>query len=445
MPKNQNKMIPTPHPNNITITKWLHILANVIVYRSIDMLRDNGYGGRGGQSHQNNGSRNQESQALKDSSAHDMEDSEDADAKTICSSVSSLSLNRPFCKICHLGSSKNGDKLISPCKCSGTMQYIHCGCLLKWLEISNRTNEKPMSCELCAHEYTWHKRFNYKQMQFPKCSYKDMFLHLIFVGAIGLMFFCALAPILCKKPQDIPIVTQPTSGNPSHLTASEQHQTSSRSSSSNGHGHHSSHQPTTFRHGTFGGYSNHLASSRLAHDEKFMILCAGFFFMSFFLAIYVQTKARDTLYGLIAKFLSMNQTYYITEYDHGQHSQQHSSSPVAVMDGNSNNLRVNSNSDSSSVSNGNSNNDNSENISGSGNSNAIADNNHNKTSLSRPQRQHNQQPLSSRRQVAHIHGHHHHNQELDSTTTRQQQQHGQLTSNHQDQSNRHMKVSSLKG
>ena len=35
----------------------------------------------------------------------------------------------PICKICHLNG-KEGDPLISPCKCAGTMQFIHCGCLM---------------------------------------------------------------------------------------------------------------------------------------------------------------------------------------------------------------------------------------------------------------------------------------------------------------------------
>lgn len=53
------------------------------------------------------------------------------------SSVAKLSLasscssdpNAPFCKICHLNA-KAGDPLISPCRCAGTMQFIHCGCLM---------------------------------------------------------------------------------------------------------------------------------------------------------------------------------------------------------------------------------------------------------------------------------------------------------------------------
>lgn len=235
------------------------------------------------------------------------------DAQTICSSSSTLSLNRPFCKICHIGSTKNGDKLISPCRCSGTMQYIHCGCLLKWLEISNRTSEKPMSCELCAHEYTWHKKFNYRHMQLPKCSIKDTIFHLIFLLAIGMMLFSASGPMLFRRSNiSTSSVEQSTT---SYKVTSNGPELNHVQSQSQIRKHHPS---TPFHHATFSGQSNHLSSGKLAHDEKFMLTCAAFFFMSFFLAIYVQTKARDTLYGLIVKFLAMNQTYYITEYDHGQ-------------------------------------------------------------------------------------------------------------------------------
>lgn len=270
------------------------------------------------------------------------------DAQTICSSNgSTISLNKPFCKICHVGSAKNGDKLISPCKCSGTMQYIHCGCLLKWLEISNRTNEKPMSCELCAHEYTWHKKFNYKEARLPRCSFKDVICHLIFLAAIGIMFLSALAPIIYKKPHDqsvalstftskfgttesliSPTNYKTTNNNDNQISSDEQR---------NIRRHHIPPSSLAFQHSSHSGQSNHLAATgRLASDEKFMLLCAASFFMSFFLAIYVQTKARDTLYGLFIKFLAMNQTYYITEYDHGQLNVNTNNNSIANSNNNGN-------------------------------------------------------------------------------------------------------------
>lgn len=283
----------------------------------------------------------------------DLDDHQMDDTRTICSttsdhsatsSTSSNSYNKPFCKICHLGNNtsnsdynligghlKNGqhDKLISPCKCSGTMQYIHCGCLLKWLEISNRTSEKPMSCELCSHEYTWHKKFNYSQLRLPKCSYKDMFLHLIFVLAISMMIFCALAPMFGRHKFVDSSDNQSTSSSSS--SAALQNIRSSHSISFGDANQPQSAPPPSGRdpnhlsssssyRRTFAGYSgSQLApgAGRLGSDEKFILSCAAFFFVAFFMAIYVQTKSRDTLYGLIVKFMDINQTYYITEYDHG--------------------------------------------------------------------------------------------------------------------------------
>lgn len=283
------------------------------------------------------------------------------DAQTICSSNgSTMSLNKPFCKICHVSSTKNGDKLISPCRCSGTMQYIHCGCLLKWLEISNRTNEKPMSCELCAHEYTWHKKFNYREAKLPRCSFRDIICHLIFLAAIGIMFLSALAPILYRKSHD---QSAAVSTYTSKLGTTESSLSSTNYKTNNNqideqrtirrHYMPSSSSPT-FHQASHNRQSNHLtATGRLANDEKFMLLCAASFFISFFLAIYVQTKARDTLYGLFIKFLAMNQTYYITEYDHGQLNVNTNNNSIANGNNNGNIGTCSANnSDSSSTSGG---------------------------------------------------------------------------------------------
>lgn len=271
---------------------------------------------------------------------------------------STLSLDKPFCKICHLSSTRNGsDKLISPCKCSGTMQYIHCGCLLKWLEISNRTNEKPISCELCSHEYTWHKRFNYQRMKLPKCSSKDILLHMIFVLAMGGMLFCALAPLFNRSVKSFSASSPSSSALPEvgsmSVEQAAQSFQRSREISFGGDHHHSGLTNRAPQNGPAAiGFSpgNSLrpphgrapqpgegpaptsplsssaaaqsaaGSGRLANDEKFILICAAFFFISFFIAIYAQTKTRDTLYGLIVKFTNMNLTYYITEYDHGNSS-----------------------------------------------------------------------------------------------------------------------------
>jgi len=56
-----------------------------------------------------------------------------------------------LCKICY--EAGNEDKPISkPCKCQGSMRYIHLECLKHWLGDKNVKEVKP-SCEICKYVY----------------------------------------------------------------------------------------------------------------------------------------------------------------------------------------------------------------------------------------------------------------------------------------------------
>lgn len=171
---------------------------------------------------------------------------------------------RPICKICHMAA-KDGDPLISPCKCSGTMQYIHCGCLMRWLEILNKKSRKPPSCELCQYQYQWHKKFRAGSWQLPQCSPRDKVLHALFLVAVSVMVACATVTIVCFK-QD-------------------------------------------------GGSSSKSQRSELSDSEIITLVCGVLFFLAFFVAMYVEVTARNTLYRLLLKFIYLNQQWYIDEYD----------------------------------------------------------------------------------------------------------------------------------
>ncbi|GIX67653.1 RING-CH-type domain-containing protein [Caerostris extrusa] len=89
-------------------------------------------------------------------SGADISGSASAAQLSIASSFGDSSL--PICKICHTAA-RPEDPLISPCRCTGTLRYIHCGCLMKWLEICNKRSRKPPTCELCKYQFHWHKKF----------------------------------------------------------------------------------------------------------------------------------------------------------------------------------------------------------------------------------------------------------------------------------------------
>ena len=72
------------------------------------------------------------------------------------------STSRPTCRICYLLNSDIENPLVSPCKCNGSMKYIHFKCLKHSIEV-NLTKKielnykyyiwKNYSCEICKEEY----------------------------------------------------------------------------------------------------------------------------------------------------------------------------------------------------------------------------------------------------------------------------------------------------
>ncbi|GFR05680.1 e3 ubiquitin-protein ligase MARCH3 [Trichonephila clavata] len=58
--------------------------------------------------------------------------------------------NNPMCRICYNGPSR--ERLVRPCKCKGTIEYVHRHCLERWLESTNCE-----TCELCRYHFTTRK------------------------------------------------------------------------------------------------------------------------------------------------------------------------------------------------------------------------------------------------------------------------------------------------
>ena len=58
----------------------------------------------------------------------------------------------PTCRICLSEEQDKDNPMISPCKCDGTMKYIHVNCLKEWL-LSSRQQSKARFCTT----YKWNK------------------------------------------------------------------------------------------------------------------------------------------------------------------------------------------------------------------------------------------------------------------------------------------------
>ena len=69
------------------------------------------------------------------------------------------------CRICY-GTAEDG-RLIKPCKCSGSVRYIHVSCLDKWRMTSANQNN-AVRCDMCHYEYQFSRVLLAKFLQNPK-------------------------------------------------------------------------------------------------------------------------------------------------------------------------------------------------------------------------------------------------------------------------------------
>jgi hypothetical protein len=65
------------------------------------------------------------------------------------------SMANAFCRVCH-GESEPNRELYYPCKCDGSIKYVHQDCLKEWLK---HAREKT-KCELCGEKFRFKKLYN---------------------------------------------------------------------------------------------------------------------------------------------------------------------------------------------------------------------------------------------------------------------------------------------
>ncbi|KAK6188095.1 hypothetical protein SNE40_004352 [Patella caerulea] len=172
----------------------------------------------------------------------------------------------PVCRICQLPGDEK-EILFAPCRCSGTLRYVHYACLLKWLEILTKKGKRPPHCELCRFHYIRHKRFKFHNWRFPRVNIRDKCLHAIFFFNLLIMVSCAVATALCFLSDKGQVTKYPK--NKVELTT----------------------------------------------EEVITLTCGVMFFVSFFIAMTVEIKAKHTIYKLFTKFITHNTEWQIEPYD----------------------------------------------------------------------------------------------------------------------------------
>ena len=79
-----------------------------------------------------------------------------------------------ICRICY--DDQKEEKLISPCKCSGSVQWVHHSCLQKWIDISHK-NE----CSTCKYTYQYQKKYKRSFYKHLDHSYVPKVLTIVFI------------------------------------------------------------------------------------------------------------------------------------------------------------------------------------------------------------------------------------------------------------------------
>ncbi|KAK6728646.1 hypothetical protein RB195_005969 [Necator americanus] len=183
---------------------------------------------------------------------------------SVCSSSTAL------CRICHTECENARDPFVSPCRCSGSLLYVHRSCLVHWLELSTRKMVPSPRCELCGYNYRRRNCINLSSLHFPHISAKDRLLNALFLIVFIIMVVCAVLSI-------------------HFLQLSEQY------------------------HSTLRGYR--VVSSSLSDDDVTVVVCSVLFFAAFFIAVFTQYRAEASVCRVLFRCWTTNRNWTIRHYD----------------------------------------------------------------------------------------------------------------------------------
>ncbi|PAV79689.1 hypothetical protein WR25_05700 isoform B [Diploscapter pachys] len=229
----------------------------------------------------------------------------------------------PLCRICHCcWPSDSNDPLISPCRCSGSLQYVHVSCLMHWLDISSRKLHRPAVCELCLYKYRRRRIFKYREVKMPTCQNRDLRYYSLFVTAVVLMLLAAIATVVCFQLEknyglsaNRTIVQLTGSPTASGFEANTEIQSTSTLNSGSNTGAIPSLLQTT---STVRDHSDERIESILS---TVTLISAIVFFLSFFMAMYAHVKSGLSLCKYISLCWNSNLEWSIEEYKQSRDSQ----------------------------------------------------------------------------------------------------------------------------
>ncbi|CAI2308392.1 unnamed protein product [Caenorhabditis sp. 36 PRJEB53466] len=222
-------------------------------------------------------------------------------ASGLCSSKLSLqSASANMCRICHTSTSTRSNPLISPCRCSGTLLFVHKACVVRWLEMSTRKMVPSPRCELCGYDYRRGNVFQMRSIHVPHVDRSSCVLNILFLFTVFIMIFCGYFTI--QFIQENALLKRRLFAHSSANSA----YTWKRRGYFNGNGANGDTDSSD-------GYFSRTPVSSL-FDFK-VVSCASMFLLSFIVALFTQYRAECTIFRCIFRFFVINQNWMIKNYD----------------------------------------------------------------------------------------------------------------------------------
>ena len=108
--------------------------------------------------------------------------------------IKNIKKKKIICRICYTEEEDEENPLIQPCKCSGSMKYLHLNCLKHWIgtklciKIDSNDNYsifkiKKIQCELCKNPYPDYIRYNRKL--FNILEYNNIYKKYIVIESLS--------------------------------------------------------------------------------------------------------------------------------------------------------------------------------------------------------------------------------------------------------------------
>uniref|UniRef100_A0A8L8K9Z8 RING-CH-type domain-containing protein n=1 Tax=Heligmosomoides polygyrus TaxID=6339 RepID=A0A8L8K9Z8_HELPZ len=198
-----------------------------------------------------------------------------------------------LCRICHTECENARDPFVSPCRCSGSLLYVHRSCLVHWLELSTRKMVPSPRCELCGYNYRRRNYINLSSLHFPHLSTRDRLLNILFVFVFIIMVICAVLSIHFLQSELNSVfriefsIANPAPSNPN--------------------------DPQKYALRSFRGYR--VVSSSLSDDDVTVVVCSVLFFAAFFIAVFTQYRAEASVCRVLFRCWTTNINWTIRHYD----------------------------------------------------------------------------------------------------------------------------------